>query len=262
MTERGYLLDNAQPEAGQRFDALSALFDPGTLRHVDALGIAEGWRVWEVGAGGPALASALAARVGRSGRVLATDLDLSWLPPDPPFDVLRHDVGKEPPPAAAFDLVHARLVLVHVPSRDAALRAMASAVRPGGWLLVEEADPQLQPLLCPDEHGPAQQLANRLRRGFRELMAQRGVDLAFGRTLPRRLRELGLVDVRADAYFPIASPACTALEAATVQQVRDRLVQAGLATHAELDQHLENVARGDLDLATSPLVSAWGRVPE
>jgi len=92
-------------------------------------------------------------------------------------------------------------------------------------------------------------------------MAQRGADLAFGRTLPRLLRDAGLLDVEADAYFPIASPACTALEAATIQQIRGRLVTAGLAIDAEIDQHLANVATGRMDLATSPLISARGRKP-
>jgi SAM-dependent methyltransferase len=41
-----------------------------------------------------------------------------------------------------FDLVHARLVLVHVPDRAAALATMVAALRPGGWLLVEDADTQ------------------------------------------------------------------------------------------------------------------------
>jgi hypothetical protein len=104
-------------------------------------------------------------------------------------------------------------------------------------------------------------LANRLRHGFRELMLRRGADLAFGRTLPRLLREAGLVDVRADAYFPITSPACDALEITTILQVRDQLVAAGLATDAEIDRHLADVAAGGLDLATAPMISALGRRP-
>jgi hypothetical protein len=30
----------------------------------------------------------------------------------------------------------------------------------------------------------------------------------------------------------------------------------------EIEQHLANVASGQLDLATSPMVSAWARKPE
>ncbi|WP_225831445.1 methyltransferase [Streptomyces sp. NK08204] len=257
----GYLLDNRQAEAGQRFDALATLFDPVTFRHFERFGIGPGWRCWEVGAGGTSVVSWLAKKVGPTGKVVATDIDTSRLTTAarPPVDVHVHDVGAEEPPEEGFDLVHARLVLVHVPDRDRALHSMIKALRPGGRLLIEDADPALQPLLCPDEWGPEQRLANRLRQGFRELLAGRGADLSYGRKLPRLLREAGLSGVEADAYFPLTSPACAALEAATVRQIRDQLVTAGLATDEDIDQHLANVESGGMDLATAPMISAWGR---
>ncbi|WP_329572694.1 class I SAM-dependent methyltransferase [Kitasatospora sp. NBC_01266] len=287
-----YLLDNRQREAGQRFAAIAELFDPWTLTHLERLGPMRGWHCWEVGAGGPALPLALAERVGPSGRVLATDLDTSWLDgldgldgPDSrqapgaqgeraesaPIEVRRHDVVRDAPPAGPFDLVHVRLVLVHLPERAEVLRRLAAAVRPGGWLVVEDADPALQPLACPDERGPAEQLANRIRRGFRALLAERGVDLAFGRTLPGLLREAGLREVRAEGYFPVTSAACRTLEAATVRQLREQLIAGGLATDAEIERHLdrlvsatpgEDAAAGaaeELDVTTAPLITAWGR---
>jgi SAM-dependent methyltransferase len=255
----GYLLAD---QAGRRLAALASLFDASTFRHLSALGPAPGWRVWEVGAGGPSVPHWLAHQVEPGGEVLATDLDTTGLGQLPgAVRVLRHDVGTDPPPDGPFDLVHARLVLVHVPQRDRALAAMVSVLRPGGWLVLEEADPALQPLACLDESGPPQQLANRLRTGFRRLMADRGVDLAYGRTLPRRLREAGLVDVAADAWFPVTGPACVELERATVEQIRDRLLDAGLATADEIDQHLANLSAGLLDVATSPMITAWGRRP-
>lgn len=257
----GYLLDNQQTEAAERFDAFTALFDPTTFRHLEGLGVGPGWRCWEVGAGGTSVVSWLAEKVGSTGKVVATDIDTSQLAEvaRPPVEVRVHDVGAQEPPGEGFDLVHARLVLVHVPDRELALRSMVKALRPGGRLLIEDADPALQPLLCPEEHGPEQQLANRLRHGFRKLLADRGADLAYGRKLPRLLREAGLRQVEADAYFPVASPACTALESATVRQIRDRLVTAGLATDEDIDRHLANVAAGGMDLATAPMISAWGR---
>jgi SAM-dependent methyltransferase len=201
----------------------------------------------------------LARQVGGDGRVLATDIDTRWVSGAAGVEVLRHDVGSHPVPDGPFDLVHARLLLVHVPDRDHALAQMVAALRPGGWLVLEEADPALQPLVCLEDQGPAQELANRLKSGFRRLLADRGVDLAYGRTLPRRLRELGLVEVSADAYFPITGAACTELERATVEQIRGLLITAGIATAAEIDEHLATVTSGALDLATSPMINAWGR---
>ncbi|MFF7445106.1 MULTISPECIES: methyltransferase [unclassified Streptomyces] len=261
MRTDGYLLDNQQTEAAERFNAFAALFDPTTFRHLEAFGIGPGWRCWEVGAGGTSVVSWLAKKVGPTGRVVATDIDTSLLGPAarPPVEVRVHDVGAQEPPGEGFDLVHARLVLVHVPDRERALRSMVASLRPGGRLLVEDADPALQPLTCPDDHGPAEQLANRLRQGFRRLLADRGADLSYGRRLPRLLREAGLHRVEADAYFPLTSPACAALESATIRQIRDQLVTAGLATDADIDQHLANVAAGGMDLATAPMISAWGR---
>jgi len=268
MTGGGYLLDNQQAAAGTRLAALSVLFDPWTLRHIEDLGIAPGWRCWEVGAGGPSVPRWLAARAGPSGRVLATDIDTTWIAgtaagagTSGSVEVRRHDIAADEPPAEIFDLVHARLVLVHVADRDRALRSMISVLEPGGWLLLEDADPALQPLICPDDYGPEQRLANKLRSGFRQLMAQRGADLGYGRRLPRLLREAGLVAVAADAFFPVTSPACDVLEAATVRQISAGLVGAGLATADEVAAHLANVEAGRLDLATAPMISAWGRRP-
>jgi SAM-dependent methyltransferase len=261
MADNQYLLDNQEAEAGQRFDALADLFNPSTFRHMHEIGLAPGWRVWEVGAGGASVPAWIAEQT--HDYVLATDIDTSWLGGEGDgFDVRQHDIGTQPPPDDRFDLVHARLVLVHVAKRSNALSTMIKALKPGGWVLVEEADPGLQPLVCPDEYGAEQELANRLKRAFRTLMADRGVDLSFGRTLPRLLRSSGLVDVRSDSFFPMGGAACNELERATIQQIRRQLITSDLATEIEIEDHLSHIASGSLDLATSPMVSAWGRKPD
>jgi SAM-dependent methyltransferase len=261
MSADEYLLDNRATGAGSRFDALSAIFDPVTLRHVDALGIAPGWHCWEVGAGGPSVPDALAARVGSTGRVVATDIEIGWLADrvGTGVEVARHDVVTDVAPGDGFDLVHARLVLLHVPEREEALRRMVAALRPGGWLLVEDYDINMQTMICPDAHGPDQRLANKVKDGFRSLLFERGVDAEFGRRLPRLLREAGLLDVAADAYFPLALPGVGALERANTHQVRDGIVGHGYVTDAEIDEYLILIDNDQLDLATAPLVSAAGR---
>jgi len=260
MTGGGYLLDNRAVQAGQRFGALAALFNPVTFRHMEALGVGEGWRCWEVGAGGPSVPRWLAERVGPSGHVLATDLDVSWIGDGPGagVEVRRHDVVEDDPPAGGFDLVHARLVLVHVPARDEALRRMVSSLRPGGWLLIEDFDMELQPLASIEAYRPEQHLANKLRVGFRALLRERGADPTFGRKLPRVLGEQGLVGVSADGYLPVDLPAMGVLDAANITQVREGLVAGGHVTDEEIERHLA-ACDGGLGLASPILISAWGR---
>ena len=239
---------------------LGTLFGASTFRHIDALGIRPGWRCWEVGAGGPTVPAWLARRVEPGGYVLATDTDVAALreAPEPGFEIRRHNVETEPAPASppGFDLVRARLVLMHLADRRTALSAMTGALRPGGWLLLEDADLSLQPLACPDEVGPAEQLANKVRRAS---VGLRGDNLAFGRTLPRLLRGAGLTEVGADAYFPLAGPDSARLQQTMIERQRERLLAAGLLTAAEIDRHLADIATGGLDLTTFTVVSAWGR---
>ncbi|MGW0839950.1 methyltransferase domain-containing protein [Streptomyces sp. NPDC002787] len=262
MRTDGYLLDHRQGETEQRSDPFATLFDLTTFRHMEDFGLGSGWRCWEVGAGGTSVVSWLAKKVGPTGKVMATDTDISWAVPSvtrPPVEALVHHVGVDQPPGEGFDLVHARLALVHAPDRERALLSMVEALRPGGRLLIEDADPVLQPLACLEESGPEHQVANRLRQAIRALLTERGIDPAYGRRLPRLLRAAGLRGVEAHAYFPVSSPGCAALESATVERLRGDLVAANLATDEEIDRHLSYVATGTMDIAAPPLISAWGR---
>ncbi|MGW0734686.1 methyltransferase domain-containing protein [Streptomyces sp. NPDC002851] len=259
--QSGHTYTTGQGGSGRRFDPLAALFDPTTFRHLERLGVVPGWRCWEVGAGGTSVLDWLAKRVGATGQVLRTDLDTTRASAAArhPVTVVRHDIATDEPPGEGFDLVYARLVLAHVTDQERALRSMIRALRPGGRLLVEDTDTALQPLACPDEHGPDERLANRLRNGLRALRAERGTDLAYGRKLPRLVRAAGLKQVAADVHFPLGTAACADLEAETVGKARDRLVAEGFASAADIDRHLARVAAGGLDLAVAPMVSVWGR---
>ena len=256
-----YLLENRHREAGLRLEAISALFDSTTFRHIHRMNLKAGCRCWEVGAGSPSVPLQLSKVVGDTGSVLATDIDIAWLGDmgASNISILKHDIVTEEPPSGSFDLIHARLVLVHLPKRDAVLKKLVGALKTEGWLLIEDADPALQPLACLEERTPEQILANKIRRGFRQLMLDRGVDLSYGRTLPRVLREAGLEDVMAEAFFPLARPECSFLEIATIDLLRQQLIESGLATNEEIEINLQNLKADRLDIATAPLISAWGK---
>lgn len=264
MPANGYLLENGKQGAAVRFASLSALFDPGTFRQFDACGMAAGWHCWAVGAGGPLLVGKMAERVGHTGHILATDIDTSWAmeAAGKNVEVRNHEVALDPPPGQMFDMVHARLVLVHVDDRERALENMIASLKPSGWLVIEDADPELQPLSCIDEHGSGQRLANKIRCGFRTLLSARGADLSFGRKLPRLFRASGLECISADAYFPVAMPECIPLEIATVNMIREELLDNGVVSDAEIERHLENVRSGGLDLSQPPMISVRGRKPQ
>lgn len=62
-----------------RVRLLEQFHDPLTARQLDAIGVGEGWRCLDVGAGAGSVTRMLAGRVGASDSVLAVDLDTSLL---------------------------------------------------------------------------------------------------------------------------------------------------------------------------------------
>jgi ubiquinone/menaquinone biosynthesis C-methylase UbiE len=95
-----------------------------------------------VGAGRGSIAKWLCEKVGTTGSVVAIDIDtrlLDGIAADN-LQALQLNVVDEPLPSGGFDLIHSRAVLTHLGARDVVLDKMTRALRPGGWLLLEEAD--------------------------------------------------------------------------------------------------------------------------
>ncbi len=134
--------DGAEEFERARLALLEEVHDPYTVRQFDAIGVSEGWRCLDVGAGAGSATRLLAARVGDTGSVVSLDLDVRLLErlANDRVQVRRHDAVSDPLPEAAFDLVHARNLLMHLPARLDVLGRLLAAVRPGRWLAVCEPD--------------------------------------------------------------------------------------------------------------------------
>ena len=144
-----YSFDNDDPDAANRHNYLPAMLDGLTTSRLASIGDLTGKRCLELGAGGGSVARWLASRVGPAGRVLATDINTRHLRTDPGYEVLPHDLVSEPVPAGPWDVIHARLVLLHMPQRGRVLRRLASALAPGGALALEELETTIRKRVWP-----------------------------------------------------------------------------------------------------------------
>ena len=191
-----YVLDNAAAETEQRFASLESSYDPFTIRQLEEIGVAPGWRCLEVGGGGGSIARWLAERVGPQGQVVVTDINPRWLDVDRPnIEMRRHDIVADGLESGAFDLAHERLVLQHLPGRRQALERMIGAVKPGGWVLFEDFDLGWLPLAPRCEPADAA-LFTKVMNAFGRILVEADVDVDLGRRLCSLLREYGLRDVR------------------------------------------------------------------
>jgi SAM-dependent methyltransferase len=257
-----YLFDNAQAESAQRMRLLARMFDASTQRALLATGLTTGWECLEVGGGGGSIATWLAERVAPTGAVLCTDIDPRHVAAATPLNlhVLRHDIVRDELPAARFDLVHARLVLIHIPERTAVLERLVAALKPGGWLVIEDFDALS---LLPD---PAVSPAESRLESFdamRAYFARAGADSRFGRTLYGRFRGLKLESISAEGRLLMWTGANdgAALMRLNFEQVAAGLVDGGLISAERLRADIARL--GDDDYAApSPIMwTVAGRKP-
>lgn len=232
-----YAFDNDHEDAGGRHALLGEVLDGFTVRRLSTLGNMAGWRCLELGAGGGSVARWLAGQVGPSGHVTATDLDIRHMPHDAGFTALRHDLTADPLPTGPWDLIHARLVLVHLSQRRELLRDLAATLRPGGALVLDEWDTPLgAPLLA--SAGPEAAAAfDAYTQGIRQILAASGVDHMWARKLHSIMREEGLVEVDSELHARAWSggePGAL-LHLANIAQLHAELLAAGV-TEAQLDQ--------------------------
>ncbi|WP_371502031.1 methyltransferase domain-containing protein [Kitasatospora sp. NBC_00374] len=260
-TDTRYAFDNRAEEAADQLQVLEACLDPITAAHLDRLGVPPGAHCWEVGAGAGSIARLLAELAGPTGSVTATDLDPARLAgAGGSVLVRRHDVRYEQPPGGPFDLIHARLLLLHLPERHEVLATLAGALRPGGLLLIEEFDRSPLTVLTPVDPGE-QALFSRVVGTVLTVLGDRGADLDWARRVHGAMTGLGLTEVRTAVHAESWSHDGGArLHEINSRQLQGPLLAAGL-TLDELTRFRALVRRRDFSALSYTLVSTSARRP-
>ena len=231
-----YLFEHTWEEERRRLELLEAVFDPGSRHHLGRLPLPAGARCLEVGAGAGSIARWLCDRVGPGGRVVATDLDTGFLEQlaEENLEVRRHDIVTDDLDEDHYDLVHARLVLEHIPERDRVLARLAAALRPGGWLVVEDFD-------------------------WASLLVSPG---SVAESLHARANE-ALVAVGAEGRMPVTlgGSAAAAWWQLSLAKLAEPLIRIGRLTEAEVSE-VVGACDDEAFCGFYPvLVTAWGQRP-
>jgi SAM-dependent methyltransferase len=184
----------------ERLDLLEQIYDPVSRRRRSL--VEPGWRCLEVGAGRGSMAVWLAEQVGPTGQVVATDVDTRYLQrlDLPNLEVVEHNILEDPLDAVgagSFDLVCSRLMLFHLQRRqEQAIRQMAACLRPGGWLVDEDADWATAGAPVDPGHPSYDAYRQVWRDG--DWWLDRGYDKTFGRQLPAHFERVGLEEIRTE----------------------------------------------------------------
>ena len=219
-TAQGYAFDNNSVQALDHHTALAELLDPATRQRISELVSLPGSRCLEVAAGGGSVAVWLASQ---ASAVVATDLKPQHIPPHPRLSVQKHDITSGTP-LGTFDLVHARLLLNHLPERDRAVEHMVDALSPGGVLLTEDFWPSTgREVVAHAPDPPTAALLARYQTLHTSALASHGNDRSWSRRAHSAFYAAGLTEVRVYAYateWRGAGPGCRLLRAG-IGQLRD-----------------------------------------
>jgi SAM-dependent methyltransferase len=231
-----YLLDHDWEQEPYRLALLEHHADPTSARRLAAAGLRPGWRCLEVGAGRGSVARWLATQAEPAGSVVALDLDTSLLThlDEPNVDVRCGDVLEIDLPECSFDLIHTRLVLMHIPERRRAIERMVSLLAPGGALVVEELD--WMTVKCDPDAGHVA-----LFDAYDQALPT--IDFECGRSVLGELGEAGLTDLRSDVHVDTIEGASALARwyQLSIEALSGDVLRAGTATREQIDEQLERL---------------------
>lgn len=244
-----YVLDTGTDLGTAQMEYLRVLLDQPTTEVLDATGLGRGWRCLDLGAGGGSITRQLAERTGPTGRVVAVDLVTDKLDGLPGVEIHRHDVRQGLPDDGPFDLIHARLVLLHLPERLEVLRTLIDALAPGGWLVLGEYGERL-PYALPAP-GVDTQLFERVQDiGHHVVGAGAGQSLRWAHEADRHMTTAGMVDVhsREHSFTTAGGSVGCRYHHNLITQIEAPMLRAGVS-EAELARYR--------DLLLDPRFRAW-----
>ncbi|MET7949088.1 methyltransferase domain-containing protein [Micromonospora sp. NPDC005324] len=243
---------------------LPNVFDPITTREFTRIGIKDGQRVLDVGAGTGSLTRHLAGLVGSSGRVVAVDSNAKLLDPTAIVHVYERDLRhglQLPSEAAPFDLINARCALAPLANRTDLLDEMMSLLKPGGWLVLGDIVYSRMWVHRAPSPEDAELLANVVHRVL-DVLASQGVDLHWGDRAASLLLHAGMNHVHARTTartWTGGGPGCQ-LYADNVHQLADQLLADG-ATEEDLDRFAELMADPMVVLRSYQYTSTIAQAP-
>ncbi|MDG4764452.1 class I SAM-dependent methyltransferase [Solwaraspora sp. WMMD406] len=267
MTTSTYLFHDTPPDTrsdnATMLDALAGMLDLFSRRQIRRIGVRADARCVVVAVGASCIAATL-AEMASHGEVTATDIDLTPCRRHPHVNLIRHNILTDPLPGDAYDLIHVRLLLAHLPARqrNTVLAKLARALVPGGVLIIEEFEPTWRTsVLSAPDLDEADRLFAAYHRAFGAALTAAGNDLRWGRRAHHAMHALGL-QVETTGHtgtWTGGQPGCL-LPHATAGVIRDRLTSAGM-TPADIEAFRELLLDPMLVVKGNLVLSHIGRAP-
>lgn len=259
---REYILDSSTGLGRGQLDYLAAMLDGPTVECLGAADVRPGQRCLDVGAGGGSISRWLAGRTGPTGTVVAVDLATDHLVGQPGLEVYKHDINDGLPVAGPFDLIHARLLLLHLKRREEIFQMLVDALAPGGWLVLGEVSDRPRRVVSAPSRADAALFDRVQDIGHTVVARSAGVSMEWAHEVDGHMAAAGLTDIHSHEYSVTTTggtPGCL-LHGNYVRQLESVLLDAGI-TKAELTRYHELMTDSRFRAWFYQFVSTRGRKP-
>jgi ubiquinone/menaquinone biosynthesis C-methylase UbiE len=238
----GYVFADPAHRVAQNYhrrllELLAETLDPFSCRRLEQAGAGPDARCLEIGAGTGSIAHWLANRLAPAGQVIATDLDPSLIAPHQRITTLPHDISRDQLPGR-FDLIHARLVLAHLPDRHHILGKLSEALNPGGALIIEEFDPGWDRCLLHTPDPDAYRLFHAYHHALTAVLRHAGADPGWARRTHQAMHQVGLINIDTELWSRAwhgGQPGCL-LPHTAATQLAGQLTTTGQMVPDDLDR--------------------------
>jgi 2-polyprenyl-3-methyl-5-hydroxy-6-metoxy-1,4-benzoquinol methylase len=231
-TRSQYAFDNADAQGPRQLRLLADILDEHTIDVLARAGIGASWHCLDVGPGAGTITRWMARQVQPGGHVTALDLDPRHVRPADNITIRQGDVRSIDLPEAHYDLIHTRLLLLHLAERDMVLDRLVDALKPGGLLVVSDWDATRRDLLLRAPTEAAAAAFDALQNGLLAELEAHGADVTWARRAPLTMRAAGLVDLETVAHNRLwagGEPGCL-LHTSNARQKRHALLARGITT--------------------------------
>lgn len=235
-----YIFNQTQERSERdRLKLIERYHDPRTRKRLLATGLKAGWKCLEVGPGAGSIMHWLAKTVGAKGKVVALDINPRFVhrTRSRNIQVVQGDIANTSFPTNTFHLAHARFVLIHTPANRKALANILQALRPGGWLVLEEPDFSAARVVA----GPKlpSQSVKRVNQAIIRMFEKAGLNPSFGLELPKLLQQLGMTNLIVENDTPISqggSRLATIMQLSSYQ-LKNAYLATGVATKSDITRY-------------------------
>jgi len=245
----------------ERLQKIEELFDPRTQTLLKRIGLRQDMSFLELGPGAGGLLGWVVEAVGSTGKITAIDRDTRYIDKlkHPNLQIINSDLTEIKLGDEQYDFIHGRYILMHIQDFQDVLQKIMAALKPGGWILLEEADFKVAHIET--SSADRKRAFTATSQAINRLFSSKNIDHAFGKHLREIIVGCGFANIQEETYAPLEQGGTGTAEIMRLSalQLRDQYLKTGAVSDSDLREYVELASDPDQMAVYYATVSVWAQ---